>query len=510
MADYGNGYPAMEERGGREDRRDRDRGRRDRSRSRSRDRKRRDDDRHKSSRHRSPSGDRRRRSRSRSHSRSRTPSRRQRRRPTQWDVLPEGGIVPNLAAVPPSQVPGVLPTIAPVVAATIPDIPAIPGMPDMGVVAATLGLGGGLGAGAGAGGPGSTQHSQQATRHARRVYVGGLPPTANEQGISTFFSHALAAVGGNTAGPGQSVVNVYINKDKNFAFVEFRTVEETSNAMALDGIMFEGVAVRVRRPNDYNPAAAALLGPPNPSPNLNLAAIGLGAGGGATTGVSAGQDPDRVFVGGLPYYLNEEQCRELLGSFGAIKSFDLVKDRETGNSKGYGFVVYSDPTVVDVACAGLNGLKMGDRTLTVRRAAEGAKGMMSEPVTIPGVLPGVVLPGMMPGMPGAFAGASRIVVLKNSVEIDELRDDNEYEEIMQDMVDECNKYGAVIKVLIPRPTAADPNPLGLGLVIIEYADVNAALKAKQAMHGRKFGGHVVEGTFLQEADYLAGNLTASQ
>jgi splicing factor U2AF subunit len=51
-------------------------------------------------------------------------------------------------------------------------------------------------------------------------------------------------------------------------------------------------------------------------------------------GAGCAQDPDRVFVGGLPYYLNEEQCRELLGSFGAIKSFDLVKDRETGNSKG--------------------------------------------------------------------------------------------------------------------------------------------------------------------------------
>lgn len=36
---------------------------------------------------------------------------------------------------------------------------------------------------------------------------------------------------------GDSVVNVYINQEKKFAFVEFRTVEETSNAMALDGIM---------------------------------------------------------------------------------------------------------------------------------------------------------------------------------------------------------------------------------------------------------------------------------
>lgn len=56
---------------------------------------------------------------------------------------------------------------------------------------------------------------------------------------------------------------------------EGATVEETSNAMALDGIMFEGVSVRVRRPNDYNPAAAAALGPSVPNANLNLAAIGL-------------------------------------------------------------------------------------------------------------------------------------------------------------------------------------------------------------------------------------------
>lgn len=121
--------------------------------------------------------------------------------------------------------------------------------------------------------------AQQATRHARRIYVGGLPPSANEQRITEFLSHALAAVGGNTAGPGNAVVNVYINYEKKFAFVELRTVEEASNAMALDGIMFEGVSVRIRRPNDYHPATAALLGPPHPNPNLNLAAIGLTPGG---------------------------------------------------------------------------------------------------------------------------------------------------------------------------------------------------------------------------------------
>ena len=61
--------------------------------------------------------------------------------------------------------------------------------------------------------------------------------------------------------------------------------------MALDGIMFEGVSVRVRRPNDYNPAAAAALGPAVPNPALNLSAIGLHPGGMNAVRDSA---PDRL------------------------------------------------------------------------------------------------------------------------------------------------------------------------------------------------------------------------
>jgi splicing factor U2AF 65 kDa subunit len=101
--------------------------------------------------------------------------------------------------------------------------------------------------------------------------------TGNEGMCEASATGSLAA--GNSGGIGNAVVNVYINYEKKFAFVEVRTVEEASNCMALDGIMFEGVAVRIRRPNDYNPAAAAKHGPPHPNPNLNLAAVNLTAGG---------------------------------------------------------------------------------------------------------------------------------------------------------------------------------------------------------------------------------------
>lgn len=123
----------------------------------------------------------------------------------------------------------------------------------------------------------------------------------------------------------------------------------------------------MRRPSDYNPSLAAALGPSQPNPNLNLGAVGL------TPGSAGGlEGPDRIFVGGLPYYFTEAQIRELLESFGPLRGFDLVKDRETGNSKGYAFCVYQDLSVTDIACAALNGIKMGDKTLTVRRANQGA------------------------------------------------------------------------------------------------------------------------------------------
>jgi len=77
-------------------------------------------------------------------------------------------------------------------------------------------------------------------------------------------------------------------------------------------------------------------------------------------------------VGGVSYYFTEAQVRELLETFGPLCGFDLVKHREIGNSKGYAFCVYQDLNVTDIACAALNGIKMGDKTLTVRRANQGA------------------------------------------------------------------------------------------------------------------------------------------
>lgn len=428
----------------------------------------------------------RRRSRSRSKDRSkhisnsRSPTHSKSKRVSGFDMAPSAAsMLPGVPAAL-GQVPGTSPAVPGMFSSPFPMAPGQFGaLPMMPVQAMT----------------------QQATRHARRVYVGGLPPNANEQSIATFFSHVMAAIGGNSAGPGDAVVNVYINHEKKFAFVEMRSVEEASNAMALDGIIFEGGPVKIRRPSDYNPSLAASLGPSQPSPNLNLAAVGLAPG-------SAGglEGPDRIFVGGLPYYFTEAQIRELLESFGPLRGFDLVKDRETGNSKGYAFCVYHDVSVTDVACAALNGIKMGDKTLTVRRANQGA--VQSKPEQESVLLHAQQQVALQRFMlqPGGGGGASstRVLCLTQMVDESELKEDEDYKDILEDIHMECGKFGNLVNVVIPRPNPDGVPTPGVGKVFLEYADVESATNARQRLNGRKFGGNEVVATFYPENKFSQG------
>uniref|UniRef100_A0A8C5M0U6 Splicing factor U2AF subunit n=1 Tax=Leptobrachium leishanense TaxID=445787 RepID=A0A8C5M0U6_9ANUR len=191
----------------------------------------------------------------------------------------------------------------------------------------------------------------QMTRQARRLYVGNIPFGITEEAMMDFFN-AQMRLGGLTQAPGNPVLAVQINQDKNFAFLEFSSVDETTQAMAFDGIIFQGQSLKIRRPHDYQPLSGM-----SENPSVYV--------------------PGVLFIGGLPNYLNDDQVtmaslslwvKELLTSFGPLKAFNLVKDRATGLSKGYAFCEYVDINVTDQAIAGLNGMQLGDKKLLVQRA----------------------------------------------------------------------------------------------------------------------------------------------
>jgi RNA recognition motif-containing protein len=73
-----------------------------------------------------------------------------------------------------------------------------------------------------------------------------------------------------------------------------------------------------------------------------------------------------LYVGNLPFSATADDLREAFGNFGTVTSASVVSDRETGRSRGFGFVEMSEGA--DEAIASLNGAQFQGRTLTVNEA----------------------------------------------------------------------------------------------------------------------------------------------
>ena len=78
----------------------------------------------------------------------------------------------------------------------------------------------------------------------------------------------------------------------------------------------------------------------------------------------------RLYVGGLPYQTTEEDLLDLFGQVGQVTQASVITDRETGRSKGFGFVEMSNDQEAQAAIAQLNGTVLGERTITVNEARE--------------------------------------------------------------------------------------------------------------------------------------------
>lgn len=76
----------------------------------------------------------------------------------------------------------------------------------------------------------------------------------------------------------------------------------------------------------------------------------------------------KLYVGNLPYNFSDQELRELFVSHGEVQSAQVIMDRETGRSKGFGFVEMSDAAQAQAAIDALNGNDINGRALTVNEA----------------------------------------------------------------------------------------------------------------------------------------------
>ena len=76
----------------------------------------------------------------------------------------------------------------------------------------------------------------------------------------------------------------------------------------------------------------------------------------------------KMFVGNLSFQTTESDITTAFESFGAIESVSIITDRETGRSKGFGFVLMTEAEGADKAIAAMNGAQLDGRALTVNEA----------------------------------------------------------------------------------------------------------------------------------------------
>ena len=75
-----------------------------------------------------------------------------------------------------------------------------------------------------------------------------------------------------------------------------------------------------------------------------------------------------IYAGNLSYQTNEQDLRDAFEAFGAVSSSAVIKDRETGQSKGFGFVEMANNAEADAAIKALNGRAINGRNIMVNQA----------------------------------------------------------------------------------------------------------------------------------------------
>lgn len=183
-------------------------------------------------------------------------------------------------------------------------------------------------------------------RDARTVFCMQLAARIRPRDLEDFFS----AVG--------KVRDVRIISDRNsrrskgIAYVEFCEIQSVPLAIGLTGQRLLGVPIIVQASQAEKNRLAAMAN------NLQK-----GSGG-----------PMRLYVGSLHFNITEDMLRGIFEPFGKIDNIVLMKDSDTGRSKGYGFITFSDSECARRALEQLNGFELAGRPMKVGHVTERGDG----------------------------------------------------------------------------------------------------------------------------------------
>ena len=213
-----------------------------------------------------------------------------------------------------------------------------------------------------------------------------------------------------------------------------------------------------------------------PSMGASTGGMSMGMNGMGGMGQIGGGLSNVIMVTNLPLALEETQVKELVGTFGEVKAFNLIKSAGISQSA---VLEYSNSAVTDEAILGLNKLEIADFKLAVQRVPIESAAILLQPSSTSinaATATAAALTNLLtnqsaqsqssPTLPAIDPTAdplttlqpTRILRLSNMTMPEDLIDDEAYGELQEDVLEECSKYGQIVSIEIPRPVQAGGDP----------------------------------------------------
>ncbi|KAJ7526028.1 hypothetical protein O6H91_17G078400 [Diphasiastrum complanatum] len=188
---------------------------------------------------------------------------------------------------------------------------------------------------------------------ATKLFVGNLPWSANEQRLEDIFKEA------GTVELVEVITDKMTGRSRGFAFVTMGSAEEAEAAVSkLDGYVFGGRAIKVNHSSRQTAGGSAR-------------SMGGFASGDSNEFASPEIDElSQVFVGNLAWGVDDVALENMFISYGEVLEARIVYDRDTGRSRGFGFVTLSSPSEASAAISRLNGSNNDGRPLRVNLAGD--------------------------------------------------------------------------------------------------------------------------------------------
>jgi len=310
-------------------------------------------------------------------------------------------------------------------------------------------------------------------------------------------------------------------RSKGIAYVEFEEIESVALALGLSGQRLLGVPILVQSSQAEKNRVAA-----------QTSMAQKGASG-----------PMRLYVGSLHFNISEEMLRGIFDPFGKIDDIKLMKNHETGRSQGYGFITFHNAEDAKKALDQLNGFELAGRPMKVGHVTErtgdsqvattmldndemdragidlGATGRLQLMAklaegtgfeipqmaanalnmgggSMAGVPPPVEQPAQPPSSSSSPPIATQSFMLSNMFDPATETSMTWDREIMDDVIEECNKHGGVLHIYVDK---ASPT----GNVYVKCPSIAAAAASVNALHGRYFAGKVITAAYVPLPNYHA-------